>query len=270
MLYVSNGFFLSNAMHVVCLPSVCAHVLPASRRLTEGLQSYLSDACWREEGGRTSESTLVSQLLTQTLLLERAAAADIKGMQLLLEPLANVTEKWLKNAAQAAAFAWSLAGRLQPMVDAGKLGPGNPLWPLVFDRILVKCVDFDPQLHLRVLTMLRSVAGRLTRDQLGQYLQDTLYNSRKSRKRSRKQAKRATGEVCLDARRTYPSFTVSRSLRAWRRSTASRRRSPAVCPRAWGWSTWRGSTWPRGNRRCAPCMKSFAASTAWMTAMRAR
>ena len=210
------------------LPSIPNQPVINNRKptnLTDGLQSYLSDACWREEGGRSPESTLVTQLLTQTLALERAAAADVKGLQMLLEALAGVTEKWLKNAAQAAAFAWSLAGRLQPMVEAGRLGPGNALWPLVFDRVLVKCVDFDPQLHLRVLTMLRSVAGRLTREQLGQYLQDTLYNSRKSRKRSRKQAKRATGEVCLCrvlVEKMKPLH--DHSLKAWRRFIAFRRR----------------------------------------------
>ncbi len=159
----------------------------------------LASACEKEDVGRKADGVLVTQVLVQTMALERAAAGDSNGMHMLLEALSKSNDKWLKNAAQAAAFAWTLAGRLLPMVESGRLGPSSALWEVAFDQILVKCVDFDPDVHLRVLTMLRGVAGKLTREQLGTYLQNTLYNSRKSRKRSRKQAKRAAGEVSVRA-----------------------------------------------------------------------
>eukprot|EP00195_Chlamydomonas_chlamydogama_P014869 CAMPEP_0202909070 /NCGR_PEP_ID=MMETSP1392-20130828/48159_1 /ASSEMBLY_ACC=CAM_ASM_000868 /TAXON_ID=225041 /ORGANISM="Chlamydomonas chlamydogama, Strain SAG 11-48b" /LENGTH=701 /DNA_ID=CAMNT_0049598681 /DNA_START=412 /DNA_END=2517 /DNA_ORIENTATION=- len=123
--------------------------------------------------------------LTQVFVLERLMRGDYLSATRVLKVLAQTLAP--KAVYEVFDFAAALSLRLADMVKEGKLAPTSPMWLYAVDNILVKAVDSHTQVHEEVLRLLLAAAKQLTPMELGQFLQLTLENSKKSRKRGKKQ-----------------------------------------------------------------------------------
>ncbi|KAK9862457.1 hypothetical protein WJX84_012054 [Apatococcus fuscideae] len=125
--------------------------------------------------------------VTQVYTLERLAVQDVATALPLLAALAQALQQSSEKAfPEWAPFAYSLASRLQEEHTRNRLAPGDTLWHIAVEQLLLPVVDCDYMVHDHALRLLKACALQLTVAQLADYLQTTLANSRKSRRRHKK------------------------------------------------------------------------------------
>lgn len=125
----------------------------------------------------------VVRRVTQVFCLERLAAGDLEGAAPLLAALAAALERMHKGLSEWAPFAATLAARLAHLLARRQLTVGGPLWQLALEQLLLRTVDSETQVHEEVLRLLLAAAPQMEISVLARYLQTTIQNSRRSRKR---------------------------------------------------------------------------------------
>jgi hypothetical protein len=153
---------------------------------TDPVALQLTPILAREEGAR---------MVAQVYALERLAAGDLLTARPLLRALALALDTLGPEvaAAEYAPFAFTLARRASLMLAAGRLSPGSgddssgdPLWALIVDRLLLRLVDGEIQVHEEVLRLLLAAAPTLGAVRVAQGLSEALQRSTRSRKRFKK------------------------------------------------------------------------------------
>ncbi|KAK9806710.1 hypothetical protein WJX72_000208 [[Myrmecia] bisecta] len=124
--------------------------------------------------------------VTQVYTLERLAFGDVTTGTVLMAALNQAFQRLEKSLPEWAPFAATLAKRLAVLLRQGRIDAHHRIWKMAVDDVLVRCVDILPQVHEEVLRLLLAAAPKLPIADVAQYLQDTLHNSRKSRRRSKK------------------------------------------------------------------------------------
>lgn len=125
----------------------------------------------------------VVRRVTQVFCLERLAAGDLDGAAPLLAALAATLEKLHKGLSEWAPFAATLAARLAHLLARRQVTVGGPLWQLALEQLLLRMVDSETQVHEEVLRLLLAAAPFMEVSVVARYLQTTIQNSRRSRKR---------------------------------------------------------------------------------------
>ncbi|KAK9843275.1 hypothetical protein WJX74_009608 [Apatococcus lobatus] len=153
-----------------------------------GLQEVTADP---DLVGMLTREELVRKV-TQVYTLERLAVQDVATALPLLLALAQALSQLSDKALpEWTPFAFSLAARLQEEHRSNRLTPGDTLWQIAVEQLLLPSVDSDHVVHDQTLQLLKACALQLTVAKLAAYLQTTLANSRKSRRRYKK--RRAEG-----------------------------------------------------------------------------
>jgi len=153
----------------------------------------------------------VARKLTQTFLLERLLRRDFLGATRCCRLLVEALSKSKGVVTEQFDFGGALAGRLAELVKARVVLPGCLLWKYAVDKVLVRLVDSHPQVHEEVLRLLLTAGPLLSSADLGQYLESTLENSKRSRRRVSKKAGGAAG-MFVDPLADFPMTVVGSDL----------------------------------------------------------
>uniref|UniRef100_A0A7S0RMM1 Uncharacterized protein n=1 Tax=Chlamydomonas leiostraca TaxID=1034604 RepID=A0A7S0RMM1_9CHLO len=145
----------------------------------------------------------VARKLAQTFVLERLLRRDFLSVARACKLLATALGS--KAVLEGFDFAGALAQRLADLVKARQLPVGCALWRLAVDQILVRAVDSHTQVHEEVLRLLLAASHTLKGKDMGDYLAQTLENSKKSRKRVSKKQQHSG----LDALAGFPMSIAS-------------------------------------------------------------
>ncbi|KAF5836764.1 hypothetical protein DUNSADRAFT_5453 [Dunaliella salina] len=153
----------------------------------------------------------VARKLTQTFLLERLLRRDFLGATRCCCLLVEGLSKSKGVVAEQFDFGGALASRLAELVKAREVLPGCLLWKYAVDKVLVRLVDSHPQVHEEVLRLLLTAGPLLSSADVGQYLESTLENSKRSRRRVSKKAGGAAG-LFVDPLADFPMTVVGSDL----------------------------------------------------------
>lgn len=133
----------------------------------------------------------VARRVVEVYCLERLAAGDVVSARIILRAIASCCDVLTpKSIPEFGPFGLTLARRIATMLSTNSTTPEetDQLWFLAVDRLLVRLVDAETDVHEEVLRLLLAAAVDIDLIRLANYVTMTLNNSRRSRKRHKKRA----------------------------------------------------------------------------------
>ena len=129
----------------------------------------------------------VAQVVYQVFVIDCLAKSNFEVAQQALMTIASVLPKITSKAmVEWSPFMYSLAERLQSLVQSKAIDTKGDVWELAVDRILIKAINSEVEVHKHVLLLIQVASSQLSTDDVIRYLETMLDLSEKSRKRFKK------------------------------------------------------------------------------------